>query len=284
MGAGLSSLSVAGRPALSSGSGRPDRSPFALGMNLLIPFSNRISGGGFTDDRGFHSIPSNLAGEPVPIHGDAFQQRWEVLHHEAGQAHLYLREGGIGPFRYDAEVQYRLFPASLEVKLELTSRSDSQLPWGLGFHPWFPRTPATRLRFRAEGFWPQDDRHLPATSEAQSIPQLWDFTRFSPLPEEWINAAFSGWDGEAEILQDQTAIPLRLSANGLGTLIVYSPSAAAPFVCIEPVSHPVDAHNLPGRPGLVNLGPHESLSAALVLTWDPPPDFGDLEQDSVTRA
>ena len=52
--------------------------PFALGCNLLLPWSNRISGGGFPFDGEFHAVPPNLAGEPFPIHGNAFQMRWTV--------------------------------------------------------------------------------------------------------------------------------------------------------------------------------------------------------------
>ena len=50
----------------------------------------------------------------------------------------------------------------------------------------------------------------------------------------------------------------------LSTYIVYSPSDKADFFCFEPVTHPVDAHNLPGGPeanGLSILAPQEAVSA-----------------------
>ena len=47
MGAGLASLSVDEKPVLRPCSGRVQDGPFALACNLLAPFSNRISGGGF---------------------------------------------------------------------------------------------------------------------------------------------------------------------------------------------------------------------------------------------
>jgi aldose 1-epimerase len=68
----------------------------------------------------------------------------------------------------------------------------------------------------------------------------------------------------------------------LGTLILYSPSAQAPFLCLEPVSHPVDAHNLPGQPGLVRLAQGESLSAFLALSWDVP-TRGEPARDKAPR-
>ena len=48
--------------------------PFALACNLLVPWSNRISGGGFSFDGRFFSVAPNLDGEPCPIHGNGFQE------------------------------------------------------------------------------------------------------------------------------------------------------------------------------------------------------------------
>jgi aldose 1-epimerase len=102
------------------------------------------------------------------------------------------------------------------------------------------------------------------------LPDGWDWSRPAPLPDTWINAAFSGWDGTAEIRQGEEAVSVRMSAPGLSTLLVYSPDAAAPFACLEPVSHAVDAHNRPGQPGLVRLDPGGRLQATMRLAWDLP--------------
>lgn len=59
-------------PVLRPWNGRMEDGPFALGCNVLVPFSNRISGGGFEHDGAFHPVPANLRGEPLPIHGTAF--------------------------------------------------------------------------------------------------------------------------------------------------------------------------------------------------------------------
>lgn len=267
-GGALAGLTVGGLPALSTGAGRPEGSPFALALNLLLPFSNRISRP-FAFEGRTHALSPNLAGEPFPIHGDAFQRPWTVLRHDGSEAVLRLGDGDFDPFAYEARVVYRLTAASLSAELSLTSRADLALPWGLGFHPWFPRGAGTRVRFAATGCWPQDDRHLPVTPAPVPVQAEWDFAAPAPLPRGWINTAFAGWDGLAEIAQDGAAVPLRLAARGLGTLIVYSPSAEAPFLCLEPVSHPVDAHNLPGQPGLVRLAPGDTISAQMTLTWDP---------------
>ena len=81
----------------------------------------------------------------------------------------------------------------------------------------------------------------------------------------WINNAFLGWDGRASIFWSERKLALEVEADAqLSTYIVYSPSAKADFFCFEPVTHPVDAHNLPGDPvanGLTILAPQETVSA-----------------------
>ncbi len=263
LGAGLAALTWRGEDVLSAGSGRPAGSPFAQAMNLLLPFSNRLSRP-FSFGGQICAVPPNLPDEAFPIHGDAFQVRWTVIEAGVDQAVLGVT-AGTGPFRYDATVAYRLAPRSLETRLAVTNRADRQLPYGGGFHPWLPRHERTRLRFAATGHWPEDDRHLPATISPVPAPPQWTFDTGAPLPRSWINVGFAGWDGSAEVLQpDHT---LTLSAPDLSTLIVYSPGPEAPFFCVEPVSHPVDAHNLPGRPGLVSLAPGQTMTLSLRLDW-----------------
>lgn len=263
MGGGLAGLWQDGRPILRPWSGNRDDGPFALACNLLLPFSNRISHG-FTFDGHHHPIAPNLPGETFPIHGDAFQRPW--THHSTQvTADLSLTYGSIGPFLYEAQARYALTDTALTITLTLTNRAALTLPYGIGLHPWFPRDATTRLQFHATGYWPENANHLPATQAPLPLTNPWE--RPAPLPDHWINQGFSGWDGHARITQGPDTISL--TATGLSTALLYSPSATAEFFCFEPVSHPVDAHNLPGQPGLAPLAMGASLTASLTLTWAP---------------
>ena len=262
LGAGVVLLAVAGLPVLSAGPGRP-QGAFAQGLNLLAPFSNRISRP-FAFGGQHRTVPANLPGEPCAIHGDAFQKAWTVAAQSNCAATLTLR-GEIGPFRYDARVTYELQDDALSVRLEVTNRAGITLPFGGGFHPWFPRSADTLIAFHATGHWPEDARHLPATDAPVETPPHWRFDNPAPLPPDWINCGFSGWDGRATITQ--AGLTITLDAPNLPTAILYSPGATAPFFCFEPVSHPVDSHNLPGQPGLVPLAPGASLAMAMNLSW-----------------
>ncbi len=242
------------------------RSPFELALNLLIPWSNRISGGGFTWEGAFHSLAPNLAGEEFPIHGDAFQGVWQVREARRALVHLAFANRGIGPFRYDAEIAYRLEGGALTMELSIVSRSSIPLPFGFGFHPWFVRTKETSLQAPATTVWLEDARHLPTGSIPAAERPEWDFTSPRLLPEGWINNGFEGWNGAARIDWRDRDVSVSVVADGrLSTYVVYCPSANAEFFCFEPVSHPVDAHNMHGEPsrhGLVALAPGERVE-----TW-----------------
>lgn len=269
MGGGLAGLWAGDLPVLRPWSGRADDGPFALSCNLLVPFSNRISQGGFVFAGRHHPVAANLPGEACAIHGDGFQRPWDIANLGSDHAGLFLTNGSIGPFRYKATVSYHLTALSLETRLSVTSTADRALPFGLGLHPWFPRDDATRVQFNATGHWPETPDHLPATSAPVSFdgPCLWQ----SParLPPGWINCGFSGWDGLAAIGQGPGAVPVQMVTWGLGTMLLYSPGTTAGFFCLEPVSHPVDAHNLSGQPGLAPLAPGDTLTASMTLIWGP---------------
>ncbi|MDG4884072.1 aldose 1-epimerase [Mesorhizobium sp. WSM4884] len=244
---------------------KPGDGTGASGCQLLLPWSNRISGGGFTFDGRFHAVPPNVPGEAFPIHGDGFQKPWRLARRTDTEAELVLEDGAIGPYRYAASVGYALRDGSLEAKLTVENRAGMRLPYGLGFHPWFPRGDTTLLQATARRVWLEDERHLPVGVVPVSERPDWDFERPIPLPLEWVNNAFDGWNRRASITQLEDGIKVTLSASPeLAVYILYSPSPDAGFFCFEPVSHLVDAHH---GEGLRALEHGETMSAEMRLDW-----------------
>jgi len=239
--------------------------PGKLGLYVLVPWSNRISGSGFTFGGVFHSLTPNIADEPCPIHGDGWLASWRVSRNDGRRVRLEHEGHALAPYHYDATLDYTLETNAMTIQLTATNRATLALPFGLGFHPWLPRTPGTRLQVDAESVWLEDARHLPVKRvPVKSCPD-WDFSSPRSLPAGWINNAFTGWNGRATIVWEDRGLTLDLEARSpLSTFILYSPSADAPFFCFEPVSHAVDAHNLPPGPeahGLVVLVPGATLAA-----------------------
>jgi aldose 1-epimerase len=244
--------------------GEPSAGPFDQALNLLAPWSNRISGGGFAFAGGFHPLEPNLPGEPFPIHGNAFSLPWTIEFRAPASATLSLASAGPGPFHYAAQVTYAVRDGALTVALTARNTGRKALPFGLGLHPWFPRTPQTLLQAASERVVLETPDHLPAGELAVSAREDWNFAIAKRLPGGWINNAFLGWNGQASLVWPDREIGLDISAGPpISTYIVYSPAHDADFFCFEPVTHPVDAHNLPGRAeanGLVVLEPEQEMS------------------------
>ncbi|HXS05315.1 MAG TPA: aldose 1-epimerase [Rhizomicrobium sp.] len=249
--------------------------PFDLALNLLVPWSNRISGGGFAFEGEFHALEPNLPGEAFPIHGNGFSSRWTVEEARAASATLALDSAGPGPFRYMSRVTYVLEGGALTMLLSVRNIGARALPFGLGFHPWLPRTPQTALQAKAARVVLEVHRHLPAgEADIRSRPE-WDFETSRRLPAAFINNAFLGWDGRGVVQWPDRGLSLEISTDpALPIYIVYSPSVQADFFCFEPVTHPVDAHNLPGGPtanGLVRLEPGQAHAISCRFAPKPGP-------------
>jgi len=245
-----------------------DADPFALACNLLVPWSNRISGGGFVYQEQFHPLAPNFPGQNHPLHGNGFQVPWNVLQSSATSVTLELRDAVVGPFRYAASVRYETRGTSLEMELTVENQASEVLPYGMGFHPWFPRHPGTRLRAPAATVWHEDAEHLPTHAQLVSDVPEWDFIKSKSLPRGWINNGFAGWNRTAEIIQPEDGLRCSISASeNLGVYLLYSPSEHGGFFCFEPVSHLVDAHNLKVVGGLVALRSGERFTGSIRLDW-----------------
>lgn len=279
MGAGLAGFEVcdtAGtwHPILRPWSGEQDDGPFALASNLLLPWSGRISGGGF-DWRGrFHALQPNLTGERFPIHGNGFQLAWDITSQAPDRIELAVTSHGPGPFRYDASVTYRLTGPTLDQSLSITNRADEPLPYGLGFHPWFVRTNATMLQAPAKTVWLEDADYLPAGSVLVTDRPGWNFATAKNLPPTWINNLFIGWPRTATIHWADRRLSACISASDtLAAYLIYSPSSAADFFCFEPVSHLIDAihqtradkSELGQLGGLIAIDPGETVNGSMAI-------------------
>lgn len=237
-------------------SGAPD--PNRLACYPLVPWSNRISGGGFFVDDVRIEVPRNREDEPWPIHGTGWQRVWQVERCSDNAARLMLDETW-GAYRYRASLDYALRDEVLDVVLSATNTSSSTLPFGLGLHPFFPRHDGVRLTAPAHGVWLNDGR-TPLPVARAAVPARWNFGREAELPDG-LDHCFDGWAGRGLIHWPHRQLHLELVAD-VGRYIVYTP-AGGDFFCFEPVDHGIDAANLPGggaANGMSLLAPGQALT------------------------
>lgn len=219
----------------------------------LAPWSNRIGEGGFDIPAGWLALEPNSAADALPIHGSAWQQPWDVIEQSAQQAVLQLNSSI--PFAYRAELRYSLQDGALDITLNVTNLETRAIWYGLGLHPYLPRTANTRLRANSAQVWLTDEAGLPTT--LQEVPADWDFNTLGNLPQTLLDNGFTGWDGSALISQPDLGYELECQARGAQFFLVFCPPGLD-FFAFEPVSHPVNAHHLPGHPGLRLLEKGES--------------------------
>ena len=268
LGGSVASLDFKGKSVLRRLDAQKTSDPLAFASIILAPFSNRIRGGSFLSDGIRHYVPRNISKQKFPLHGNAFQNPWSVVNCAINSVTMTLENAEMGPFVYNACQTLELSADAVTFSLKVTNTGAFSLPFGCGFHPWFPRDSETKLRFNAGGVWVNDVEGLPTAYVSLDEYQNWDFSKCLSLPGEAINNCFRDWDRQALIIQGKRFVSVRIEASQLlGTAALYAPGKDAEFFCFEPVSHPTDAFNLAGQPGLVWLKPQESMIVSMKLHW-----------------
>ena len=238
--------------------------PGKLACYPLAPWSNRVAQGGFDNPDGWLALAPNSQTDPLPIHGSAWQQAWQVVSHTADE--VVLEVVCNTPFAYRAEQRFRLRDGELNIALRVTHLDEKAAWHGLGLHPYLPRRPGTRLRATASQVWMSDSSKLP--TGLAPVPADWDFRQPKALPEGLVDNGFCQWDGHCRIEQPELGYALECRATGADYFLLYCPPGLG-FFCVEPVSHPVNAHHLPGRPGLKLLEKNQSTQLDFNLKYIP---------------
>jgi aldose 1-epimerase len=231
----------------------------------LIPYSNRIAHGRFSFRGIEHQLALNFGEHPHSIHGNAWQNPWQV--DEAGDTHCRFsflhrplgNDAKAWPFAYRAEQVFALSPDGLMITLLVENMDHRAMPAGLGLHPFFPKRPGVRLKFAAGYVYQIGPDSLPAA--CIPVPAEWDYRVMRDVDEPGLDNCFEGWEGKADILFEQEGILLRLDADPVyGHLVAYVPRGRD-FFAVEPVTHLNDAIN---RPDIVRHGLHVLQSRELL--------------------
>lgn len=240
--------------------------PTELACFPLVPFSNRIEGGRFAFEGRTVELAPNRADESMPIHGSGWLKRWVVDHAEATRASLSLDQRG-GPYVFHAAQHFELVDTTLTVRVEVENRGKLALPFGLGLHPFLPRTPRTLLLAPASGVWTSGRDWLPRRH--LRTPASFGFGVAYPLSERVVNHAFTGWTGRARVLWPERGLALDIEAD-TDQYLLYTPRDSDWF-CFEPVDHPINAVNLNGGAaahGMSVLEPGQRLERRFRFTAD----------------
>ncbi len=247
----------------------------AMASYPLVPWSNRIAHASLAWDGRTHGLARNFGDHPHSLHGAGWQRPWHIERHGKAAATLAFvhdpADAGADawPFAFSARQYFALGGRDgatvLTMTLAIASRDARPFPFGLGWHPFFPRTPDTTLAFAARGVWRNDATQLPV--EHVAIPAAWDHaTPRAPAP---LDNVFTGWSGRATLRGAARAPVVTLTADSAcGHLVVYAPEGRD-YVAVEPVTQMTDAFNRAARgardTGTRVLAPGAAFSCTMQL-------------------
>jgi len=253
LGGALVAFAWRGRPILrpTPESALADRNVRATSCYPLVPYSNRIANARLSFAGREYALARNFGDHPHAIHGVGWQRAWSVVDETPDRATLALthradtdEERAAWPWPFDATHAMHLHgdgqATTLTATLTIESRADEPFPFGLGWHPFFPRTPATTLAFDAAHVWRNEATCLPV--ERIDVPDAWSFAT-ARTTDVVLDQVYSGWSGTAMLEQPGNGQHVTLRADRASSrLVVYIPEGRD-FLAVEPVTHDTDAFN-----------------------------------------
>lgn len=249
-------------------------------MFVMAPWANRIAGPAFSHRGATHRLQSN---EPngTALHGAVLDAPFRVVDRTPHSAVLRYESRSNGvlnwPWPLEVTVRHEVRPRGYRCDLSVRHLGEAPAPLGGGFHPWFCRGlwadgEDVEVRAPVRGEYPSRER-LPTGEAAPSersrlLSAGGGLSRLNALSEP-IDTVLDGFAGEMTLRYPKSGATLRVRASeNLHHLVLYAPRHAASgrplsFVCLEPISHAVDALNAPAdvraRRGVREFSPGETF-------------------------
>jgi aldose 1-epimerase len=212
----------------------PLHSPLDAAHFPCVPFFGRIAA---LHGRALKTTMGE-PGDPA-LHGDGWLAPWRIIAQSAARIEIAFSAAGDGPsafpHAYEARETFTLDDDGLCVSLSVRNLEPQPAPFGVGLHPYFPRTEDTGVAFAAKRLWRPP--HCGGAGAFDGLPDAIGAGAAAPLPAATRDDSYDGFAGAAKISSAKGAISLRAETPYLH---LYAP-AGADFFCLEPVSH------LPGR-------------------------------------
>ena len=267
--------------------------PSGFGIPILFPFPNRIENGRFTfDGKVYRLDPPDGGGHT--IHGYVLDRPWEVVAGEGSEADgAWTRARFMSedhpeiarrfPFPFEVEATYRLKDGALALEMVSTNTGDTDMPAGLGMHPYFPLPmakgsdrDACTVQMPAQRRWVLRPDCIP-TGEVRPVSGEYDLRMPTPLrdlyyDDVWTDLSLSeGWS--RCVYRDPSAgLSIAMEADEIfRELVLYAPEQR-PVICFEPYTCTTNAVNLEVGGidgGLIRLAPGESLKGTMRIVPEP---------------
>jgi len=238
----------------------------------LVPFSNRIRDGQFDWQGKSIQLPLNFYPSKHAIHGHGWQNVWGIEQQASDSLTLaYHHQASDWPFDYRAEQRFSLVDNQLTLELSVTNTGNSEMPVGLGLHPYFTNTPQARVSANVSEMWAVDDQTLPTT--LVTPPKSLTTPEGMSIADNILDNVFIQWMGQAKVVWPEWQAKATISTSkDCEFMVIYSPPGEN-FFCVEPVTHCTDAINLAAKgqqnTGHRSLAPGKTFTISMVITPSP---------------
>ena len=256
VGATLRSFTVADRPVI-NGFGPEEWSQGGRGQ-VLAPWPNRLGDGRYTFEEVDAQAPLNEPSRGNAIHGLVRWMPWRMASRAQNRVSMAceLHPSPGYPFSLRLTIEYRLGRDGLTVVTDADNFGTTDLPFGLGFHPYLtvgtPTVDLVRLKVPADTRLVADDRGLP-TGSVQVSGTEFDFGPGRLIGVTRLDTCFTGLhrdvDGRARVDLDhpdgQGGVTLWTDER-FGYVMIYTGDTLGAdeqrtAVAVEPMSCPPDA-------------------------------------------
>jgi aldose 1-epimerase len=248
--------------------------PLRMASFPLFPYCNRIRDARFQFDGGIVDLNGNDLRFAHALHGNAWRHPWQVEARTESSVELHFehepdsQQPGDWPFRYRAQQRIELIGGALRITLSAQNLGDRPMPFGMGHHPYYPRTAQTRVYAHVQAMWHADADVLP--THLGPHPAI-EALRDGLSPDAFaLDNNFANWSREATIAWPDEHRQLTMTADApFDHMVVFAPANDAQL-CVEPVTNTTDCFNAAGMQEQVGgcvLQPGEEIAGT--LEWTP---------------
>jgi aldose 1-epimerase len=265
LGARLHALRAFGRDVLRTPADPTEhvRQPFFWGAYHMAPWCNRIAAQTETV-AGKQVTPEPNFSDGTAIHGRVYLRPTTRV----GEGSFRMDDAGDAgwPWAYSFQADVAAEGARLRVRQSVINHSDSVMPAGLGFHPWFIRP--VEVSINAGSVYPSNSS---SASEAEVVSGDLDQRRLRPLAEgidaTWTDVA----DPPVRLLWRDLRIGATVTFKAAARHVVGAAPPDIAATAIEAQTHAPDGLRrlLAGEPGaLTMLQPGAELSLEIALEFE----------------
>lgn len=252
------------------------RDPLGMASFPLLPYCNRIRDARFRIDDALVDLSGDGNAFAHALHGNAWRLPWRVGEVSESRACLHLLHepsraaAHHWPFAYEATQEIALDAHTLTVTISARNLSDRPMPFGMGHHPYYPRTRNTRVHARVAAMWHSTPDLLPTYAGAHPCVDAMTSKEGMSADAFDLDNNFAGWSRTATIAWPDEGRAIALDAETpFDHMVVYAPASHPDLLCVEPVSNVADWVNLDAdhaMKGGAVLEPGESVTASFAWT------------------